>query len=370
MLGYPGQRVSAGGLIYDATVLTGLRELGVVVDELPVPWFGFGYARGLAGNLLTLPTLTDYDVVLQDEMVHPSMVWRNRRIRRAGIPVVALVHNLTWRQHDGLRRRLARGVERAYLRGVDGVIAVCASTQDDVVLTSGVGRPTVVAHAGRIEATGRPNEADVTARATAPGALRLISAGVVVPHKGVHRLLDLVAAMPAGRVTLDVVGRQAEAPAYVRALRARITAAGLDATVRLHDEVDRQRLSAMFANSHLFVLGSEREAYSLAALEALGAGLPCLLPDAGGSGELLGVEGRPGRTDGTPAGVAGLTLPVGDTEAWVRVVSEFAADRTHLARCALAALARHQAHGTWRETSQAVYEHLHAIVDGWSQPRF
>lgn len=369
MLGYPGLRVWAGGLIYDATLLTGLRAIGAVVDELPLPWFGFGYARGMAANLKALPALTDYDLVLQDEMVHASMVWRNQRIRRAGIPVVALVHNLSWRQHHGLRRRLARGVERAYLRGVDGVIAVCVSTQDDVVRTSGIGRPTVVAYAGRVEAGGRPSEADVTARATAPGPLRLISAGVVAPHKGVHRLLDVVAAMPAGSVTLDVVGRQTEAPAYVRGLRARITAAGLDSIVRLHDEVDRQRLGAMLASSHLFLLGSDREAYSLAALEALGAGLPCLLPDAGGSGELLGVEGRPGRTDGAPAGVAGMTLPVGDTESWVRAVSEFAADRTHLARCAAAALARHQAHGTWRETSQAVYEHLHVVVDAWSQVR-
>src|SRR5262249_44231339 len=142
-------RVS-GGFIYDRLLGEHLRAAGAVVDEVRVPWWPLGPA--LAAGLLPLPRalgLSGHDVVLQDELCHPTVWLRNRRLRRAGIPVVALVHNLACAQPSGRRTRLAGDIERRYLSELDGVVAVCESTRRDVEACLAAPVPIVVAPAGR-----------------------------------------------------------------------------------------------------------------------------------------------------------------------------------------------------------------------------
>src|SRR5580698_4758719 len=83
----------SGGFLYDSMLVERLRAHGHVVDVVSVPWRV--RTRSVATNLRPLPpVLAEAEVVLQDELCHASVLARNGQLRRAGIPIIALVHNL------------------------------------------------------------------------------------------------------------------------------------------------------------------------------------------------------------------------------------------------------------------------------------
>src|SRR6185295_18498926 len=110
-------------------------------------------------------------------------------------------------------------------------------------------------------------------------------------------------------------------------------------------------LWARYRASELFVLPSDREAYSLACLEALGFGLPVLVTDRGGMREMI-------------TGAEGLTLPPDHLEAWTAAIRTLADDRERLRAMSAAALARFAAHGPWRETAVVVARFLREVLAG------
>jgi glycosyltransferase involved in cell wall biosynthesis len=315
----------SGGFLYDRMVVEGLRNAGDEVEILALPWRRPGAA--LADNLRAYPHL-DVDVLIEDQLIHPSVF-----ARRPGVPVIALVHNLSCRPGTP---SLRAAIERRYFDRVDGVIAVCEATLAEV--RAHTGAPAVVARPGRDHFTGDE-------RSPRTGPLRLLFVGAVMPHKGLHRLLAALAPLRLDW-TLDVVGSLDADPAYAHQLRATP-----DARVRWHGE---QRGPALWANhrrADVFVLPSDREAYSIACLEALGFGLPVLTTDRGGMRELIG-----------PA--EGFTLPPDDLPAWTAAIATLAGDPPRLAAMNAAARARYLRHGTWRETAATIRQFLSTIVPG------
>ena len=286
---YGGLDLVSGGFLYDRQVVGGLRTLGHTVEVVALPWWS--YRRALTANLQPLPAGLDWvDVVIEDELVHPAVFLRHRRLRAAGVRIVSLVHNLACRQPSTRQAWLVGRCERAYLGSVDGVVAVSESTLSDVRL---VGPPVqaVVAYAGRDHLGSAVDEAAVAARAAAPGPLRVICVGIVAPHKGAHRLLAALSQLPGRDIVVDLAGSLESDPAYVARLRAFVAEAGLTGRVTFHGQLDGPALSALLARSHLFALPSDRESYPISAIEALGAGLPQLLTTEGGTAELIGDTG-------------------------------------------------------------------------------
>jgi glycosyltransferase involved in cell wall biosynthesis len=344
---YGGLDQISGGFIYDRALVGGLRAIGHEVDVFALPWRGAlsAVARNLAfGHPLRRPrdgAAADYDAVVQDELVHPSVALSNRHADAwpRGPALVALVHNLGSGPPNGARSWRAR-VERRYLCAVDGVIAVCERTLGDVRALADRSVPSVVIRPGRDHVAPEVDEAFALERGRAPGPLRVLFAAAVAPHKGLHRLLAALARAPAGALTLDVVGAL-PAPRYARALRRQIARLGLGGRVRLHGLRTGAELAALYRQSHVLALPSDREAYSLACLEALGFGLPVLATRVGGLAEMI----APGRE--------GLLLDPEDAAAWSEALVGLARDRAALGAMAGAALARYRAHATWREAAAA-----------------
>jgi len=305
-----------------------------------LPW-GSG-ARAVAENLRRLPhPLEGCDVVVEDELCHAAIFARNRRLARARVPVVALVHNLTHPEPDN--RSLSAAIERRYLRSVDGIVAVCESTLRDARLRLVRDVPVAVAPAGRDHLPASLPDADaVTARARTDGPLRVLVSAAVVPGKGLHRLLAIMARLPGGTVELDVAGALDVDRRYVARVTALVARLGLAGRVRVHGLMRGQALWDLYARAHVLALPSDREAYPLAAVEALGFGLAVLVTDRGGAGEVLG-EGPQGRC-----------LPPDDVAPWAEAMVAWADDRERLARASVAALARHGALGTWDDAASRV----------------
>jgi glycosyltransferase involved in cell wall biosynthesis len=100
-------------------------------------------------------------------------------------------------------------------------------------------------------------------------------------------------------------------------LSARITALGLDDSVRLLGAVPRVRMPDLLAAADLFAQPSLFEGQSNALLEAMSAGLPSISTDIPEQRETLADP------DGA---VAGALLPVGDLEAWTLATRRFMGD--------------------------------------------
>lgn len=337
----------SGGFIYDRALVSALRSLGHEVDVFSLRWpsyFG-AVARDVVFGPPLRPPPADtplYDAVVQDELVHPSVFRTNRDARGwpRGRALVALVHNLRSRQPGEALAGLKARVERRYLGTVDGLICVCAGTLADARAIGAHGLPAIVVHPGRDHVAPDVDDAVIEERSRAPGPLRVLYAAAVRPEKGLHRLLDALARIPDRPFTLDVVGRPAS-PRYARAIRRQIARLGFEAQVRLHGEHTGAALAALFRGSHVLALPSDREAYSLSCLEALGFGLPVLAPSSGGMGEMI------------DSGREGFLLDPGDTDAWARALGALAVDRGLVRTMSRAALARYRAHTTWREAARA-----------------
>jgi glycosyltransferase involved in cell wall biosynthesis len=320
----------SGGFLYDRQVVAGLRARGVEVEVVALPWRRWPWS--LASNLRR--PRGAWDVVVEDELVHPSVF-----ARRPAIPAVALVHNLG---HPGPGARAA--IERRYLSRVAGVVAVCRQTLADVEALVGRAVPAVVARAGRDHLA--PAAIDVEGRAH-QGELRILTIGTVMAHKGLHRLLAALA--PLSGWSLDVAGSLVADRAYVDVIRREVARRGWGERVRLHGEVGRPELEALLARAHLFALPSDREAYSLACLEALGFGLPVLVTDRGGMREMIDGEN-------------GFLLAPDDTAAWTAAIGLLAENRSALAARGRMAQARFAEHGTWAETAAVIEPFLRAVI--------
>ncbi len=343
----------SGGFFYDRQIVAGLRRAGHEVSVIALPWRK-RYPRAWLDNFVRLPA-PELDVIIEDELCHPALWLPNRRWRRSGTAVVSLVHNLSSVQPSTRGRAIVRAGERFHFAGVDAAIAVCRATLDDVRACGGGSLPAHVALAGGDHVT--PIEDDrLERRANETGPLRLVFAGTVAPHKGLHRLLPILGRLRSTfDLHLDVAGSLASDAGYVTRLRREVAARGLDRAFTFHGELGREPLMELLRQSQVFVMPSDREAYPLAALEALAAGLPTLVTAAGGAAELVG--------DG------GACLDPDDVGAWEGAIANFARDRHHRAVVARRARARHGAHGSWAQTARGIAGFLESVVQAARLPR-
>jgi glycosyltransferase involved in cell wall biosynthesis len=337
----------SGGFLYDRMLVEALRARGVEVTVVGLPWRRFG--RALLENFRPWPVPDGVDALVQDELCHPAVFARNRRWRRERVPVVALVHNLA-NPPGGGGARLSRVVERRYLTEIDGVIAVCDATLADVRACAEPGAAAVVARAGGDHLTAAIDQAALERRSRESGPLRLLLSATVMPHKGLHRLIEALAALPADAVTLDVAGSLHAAPGYVASCERAALLRGLTGRVHLHGELRGEPLWDLYRRSHALVLPSDREAYSISCLEAMAFGLPVLVTDRGGMSELV------------TSGDDGFLLDPEDPAAWTASIRRLTADRRELATMSRAALARHARHGRWSDTAATVDQFVRGLL--------
>jgi hypothetical protein len=82
LLIYGSLETVSGGYLYDRRLVEYLRAQGDEVQVLSLPWRN--YARHLADNLsagwLRQLRSLRIDILLQDELNHPSLFWMNRRL--------------------------------------------------------------------------------------------------------------------------------------------------------------------------------------------------------------------------------------------------------------------------------------------------
>jgi 1,4-alpha-glucan branching enzyme len=155
---------------------------------------------------------------------------------------------------------------------------------------------------------GYPVEPSSASVAAVDGA-DVLFVGRLIDAKGVHVLLDALAALPG--VTAVVAG---DGPAR-GALESRANELGLSGRVRFTGWITPERRASLFAGSKLFTLPSLwDEPFGIVGVEALGAGLPVVASDAGGVSSWL------------DDGVTGTLVPRGDAPALASAIDDLLRD--------------------------------------------
>ncbi len=339
----------SGGYLYDRQLVSHLRQQGDQVEIISLPWRP--YALRLTDNLsagLARRMGQGYDILLQDELNHPSLAWANGRLA-PGPPLVSIAHHLrSSESHPRLLNGFYARVERRYLRSVDAFIYNSETTRRAVEGLSGRRRAHVVAYpAGdrlRPSLTG-----DQVAERARGGPLRLLFVGNLIQRKGLH---DLLAALSGvwGEWRLSVAGSATADPRYARRVRAYAAKQLPGGRVRWLGSLSDAALAGEMAAAHVLAVPSQYEGFGIVYLEGMGFGLPALATTAGAAGEIVS------------AGQNGFLVAPGDVAALAGRIETLAGDRALLAEMGAQSLARYAAHPTWEETAAVARRFLLAVA--------
>jgi glycosyltransferase involved in cell wall biosynthesis len=331
-----------GGYFYDRRLLEHLAARGdqTHVVSLPVRTYPRCLTDNLSPSLARRLAGGSFDVLLQDELAHPSLVMLNRWLRaRAGYPIVALVHLLRCSERGASPLRgVYAAVERRYLATVDAAVFNCHTTRAAVEGLLGHALPGVVAYPGADHIGELISEVEVRQRARASGPLRVLSVANVLPGKGLHVLIAALSQLPAQSWQLTVAGSLTMNCGYAKRLQGLIGRLGLAGNVDLLGSLPPHRVAQQLAASHLLALPSSYEALGIAYLEAMRFGLPVIATSAGGAHEVI-QDGR-----------EGFFVSPGDVETLSGHLRLLTSDRELVLRMGLAALRRAEQHPTWEQS--------------------
>ncbi len=260
--------VTAGGAFADE-----LRQRGIAVHE--VNRDAAAYERVLRENAVT------------DLFAHHSY-FGYERAASLGIRLYDVVHNYYfWHRNSGnMIRRVAdlctsviyvSAAVRAFHERLFGVSASKAVVINNPVHLDGL----IV-----------PEKAQLQRLREKSAETIFLNVAQAFPSKAQPAMITAFARAfrKSGGMRLQIAGGPVKDDA-ARAVRERIEAEGIGASVELLGHCDRRRMSRLYAEAHAFVLPSLYEGYSVSAIEAATYGLPLILTNVGGAEDLIAMSG-------------------------------------------------------------------------------
>jgi len=262
-------------------------------------------------------------------------------IGRHGARRVAAVHQVAGGvDGSSVGRWVRRRLDAFVYRRCDVVVAVSSQLAHDL------GRVGVARSRIRIVEPGSDlvGPEPPPRRQRAGGPLLVLAVANWLPNKGILELLDAVDRLPAGAVTVHLVGRHDVDARYARRVRARLGAPRLAGRVVVHGPVEHHRLADLYAGADVFVSTSASESYGTACAEALAMGIPVVgwrLPHM----EHLVTDG-----------VDGVLVPAHDVEALAIALERLGRDGAGRQRLAAGARRRRSTLPSWSDTARRFFD--------------
>jgi glycosyltransferase involved in cell wall biosynthesis len=369
----------SGGYLYDRKLVEYLRAQGDTVEIISLPWRN--YAAHLMDNLWfrlpgpppiasagraggdrppyrdrakQSPNPQKFDILIQDELNHPSLLAANRRPHPC--PIVSLVHHLrcselrpTW------QNAFYRVIEKKYLQSVDGFIFNSQTTKNVVNGIMDRGKPSIVAYPPTDRFGDAMDESTIIERGKKK-ELRILFLGNVIERKGLHTLLQALFILHPSSFIFDIVGSLAAEPAHAQKMQDFVRVNGLSSIVHFHGALDREALAEKFRNAHLLVVPSSYEGYGIVYLEGMGFGLPAIGTTAGAAKEII------------EHGKTGYLIEPNDPRALASLLSQLAADRNLLTQLSLNARQRYIRQPSWEQTAANIRSFLLDTVRRFPEP--
>ncbi len=351
---YGSLETVSGGYLYDRKLVEHLRANGHLVEIISLPWRDYleHLKDNFDGHLLARLINGRFDIILQDELNHPSLFRMNQTLKtEIQVPLVSIVHHLRVDEPWGWfeRWRYAQ-VEKAYLNTVDGFIFNSQTTKASVEKLIKNEKSNVVALPAGDRFASVP-DIDFNRNAES-GKLKLLFVGNLIERKGLEVLLNALRQLPAGKWELDVVGDPAVDPEYAEKCRQLVESIPrLRTAVRFFGPLDNDQLAIRFSMNHLFVVPSLYEGFGIVYLEALGFGLPAVATTAGAAGEII--------TDGEN----GFLVPAKDANKLANVLRSVLNDRKQLADMSQNALKTFEQFPSWEESCAKIEAFLTQMAE-------
>jgi len=341
----------SGGYLYDRKLVEYLREQGDTVEIISLPWRN--YAAHLTDNIhfrLSLhtviasepkqsPTQQNFDILIQDELNHPSLIFANRE--RHPYPIISLVHHLRCSEfRPKWQKAIYRMVEKKYLQSVDGFIFNSKTTQNVVHKLIGDGKPNIIAYPPTDRFGEAISEEEITSRAKT-NPLRILFLGNVIERKGLHTLLEAISHQPSA-IRLDIVGSLNSEPVYAEQIQKYVAVNNLSSFVFLHGPLDKEPLVEKLSQAHILIVPSSYEGYGIVYLEGMRFGLPAIGTTSGAASEIIS------------DGLDGFLIDPGDSDLLASRLRVLADRREVLVRMSLAARERYLRQPGWKETAHEI----------------
>jgi len=328
----------SGGYLYDRKLVQYLREQGDMVEIISLPWRN--YAAHLTDNL-SFRFPPHLDILIQDELNHPSLIIANAK-KRSSYPVISLVHHLRCSElRPKWQNAFYRFVERKYLQSVDGFIFNSQTTKSVVNETIDE-KPSIVAYPPTDRFGKEISEQEIVERANKE-PFRILFLGNVIYRKGLHTLLD---ALKDRSYRLDVAGSLSIEPKYVQTIWQQTSALGLQSSVFYHDALDNEPLIQLLRQSHLLIVPSSYEGFGIAYLEGMAFGLPAIGTTVGAASEII----EDGKT--------GYLIPPNDVQTLADKINSLASDRSLLVEMSINAVKRYRSQPKWEQTASQIRQFL------------
>ena len=348
----------SGGYLYDRKLVQHLRDQSDSVEIISLPWRS--YPRHLTDNLRSALyrrlCALDIDLLLQDELNHPSLFWINQRLReRVDYPIISIVHHLRISEQHGSESRwlrplafgqaqpaVYRFVEKQYLQTIDGFIFNSQTTRASVAALDIETSASIIAYPA---ADHLPLPASLSLAPNSESPLRILFVGNLIDRKGLHQLIAALTALSNNAWKLDIVGNTTVDPTYAATIRQQISAADLAHKITIHGSVSDQALTQKYQHSDLLIVPSY-EGFGIVYLEAMSFGLPVIASTAGAAHEIV--------SDGEN----GFLVDPKDIATLARQINTLIDDRARLSQMSQAARRRYDQHPTWHDTASQIREWL------------
>lgn len=338
---YGSLDIQTGGYLYDRNIVEGLGKLGhevEVVSLVPGAYLG-RLISGFRSELIRRLLAGQFDLLIQDELCHPTLFRVNEMLRQRGGPLlVSLVHHIfSQEQHNLFLNRIYSAVECRYLASVDGFIHNSATTRRVVDSLIPQPKPEVVAYPSGSRLGCNLTMEQVEARAYRTGPLELLFLGNIVSRKGLIPLLEALHGLDERFWRLKIIGDTTFEPGYVTKVKKRILQLGMGVTVHLLGFIEDNKLVEILNTSHIFCMPFAYEGFGMAMLEAMSFGLPALASKTGAAAETV-------RDDEN-----GYLVGMGERKKVRNVIHELYHDRGKLAELAIQARKTYSNSPDWQD---------------------
>jgi glycosyltransferase involved in cell wall biosynthesis len=336
----------SGGYLYDRQLVSYLESTGDQVELVSIPVHN--YSRSLLDNfsasLYRRLAGLQVDVLLQDELNHPSLWYMNRRILGSvEYPVFSIVHHLrSSESNPEWRRMVISAIERSYLESVDGFIFNSENTR---LATQSMVRSLesgVVAYPAGNRLNPDITRERIKIRAVQEGSIKILFLGNVIPRKGLHVLMAALNKINLQNWHLSVVGSLEFDRMYAQRILQLVEDYNFQEHVVFHGVLDDMQLGEIMLNNHILAVPSYHEGFGIAYLEGMGFGLPAIGTTSGGASEII------------THGEDGYLIPHEDVSLLAECISGLIQDRELLIDMSLQARTRYLRHPTWENSMERV----------------
>ncbi len=267
--------------------------------------------------------------------------WIERR--RPGLPLVVSVHGGDL-SYAAPRSRRGHGAVTSTLRGAEAVIANSTLTRDGIEALIGPREHLYVIHPGADVA---PGNVDKRPQAT------LVTVAHLEPHKSQADVIGALAALHERHPELRyvLIGRGPDRSSLETLARS----LGVEDRVEFMSALPHEQAMAELARCHLHVMPSRHDAFGVAHIEAMAAGVPTIAGEGTGARDIVA------------AGEGALLVPAGNVNALAGAIDTLLSEPGELRRLGEAARQTAFEHFSWKRCGRQTAD-VYREVSGVANP--